>query len=290
MSQPTLSMQVQKLEQDYNVILFERNRRRVTTTDIGLKFVEQAQVILLEADKLDQFVLNEQTSLSGEFRIGIIPTLSAYLLPLFLPRFQKNHPTIHLHIVEMQTETLLAELQDGTLDVGILVTPLHSKQILERPLFYEEFYVYASKQHDLLKKEKVQKKDLSLDDLWLLTDGHCFREQALDICKSLKNSKTATPFQFEAGNFETLKNLVDRNLGYTILPELAVQTLVSKEQRPRLRQFAAPAPYREVSLICKSSYLKTNFLDALAEAILTELPKNVQKTKPKQVVEIASYT
>ena len=287
-SQPTLSMQIQKLEEELGVILFDRSKKPVELTLIGQKVVEQSQKVLQEACRIEELIKEEMGEISGDFKLGIIPTLAPYLLPLFLENFTKSYPKVNLIVEELQTQQIIRMLWRDKIDAGILVTPLNSKGIIEQPLFNDPFVVYLNKNHPLYKFKKVSDKDLTLEDLWLLNEGHCFREQAISICKKLIGKNLKRPnLEFESGNLETLKRLVDKNFGYTMVPSLAIMEMAQTEIKKKVRFFKPPVPTREVSIVYSRSYLKKSIIEALQQSIVASLPNELKSKKNKgRVIDI----
>jgi LysR family hydrogen peroxide-inducible transcriptional activator len=290
-SQPTLSMQIQKLEDDLGVTLFDRSKKPVEPTAIGKKIIEQAQVVLQEAKRIEELIKEEKGEISGEFRLGIIPTLAPYLLPLFLEKFTTTYPAVSLIVEELQTQKIIKMLKEDKIDAGILVTPLKHQGIVEWPIFNDPFLAYLSPKHPLLSLPHVSDKDLSLDDIWLLNEGHCFRDQAIEICKRVKGKGTKNKnLTFESGNLETLKRLVDQNFGYTLLPSLAILGMSASEQKKKVRFFKSPAPIREVSVVYSRNYLKKSIIEALHKEVLSSLPKELKKSKfTERVIELPSF-
>jgi LysR family hydrogen peroxide-inducible transcriptional activator len=284
-SQPTLSMQIQKLEEDLGVILFDRSKKPVEPTEIGRKIIEQTQIVLQEVSRMEELIKAEKGEISGEFKLGVIPTLAPYLLPLFLEKFTVNYPSVNLIVEELQTQQIIQKLKDDKIDAGILVTPLNCRGIVERPIFNEPFLVYLAPNHPLLSQSKVSDKDLNLDDIWLLNEGHCFRDQAIKICKKAKD-KNAKPknLVFESGNLETLKRLVDKKFGYTLLPSLAILEMSAREQKKKVRFFESPVPTREVSVVYSRSYLKKSIIEALYKEVVSSLPKELKTPQPNERV------
>lgn len=290
-SQPSLSMQIQKLEEDLGVTLFDRSKKPVQPTAIGKIIIEQAQVVLQEAKRIEELIKEEKGEISGEFKLGIIPTLAPYLLPLFLEKFITTYPAVNLVVEEMQTQKIIKMLREDKIDAGILVTPLNYKGIVERPLFCDPFVAYLAPNHPLLSLAKVSDKDLSTDDIWLLNEGHCFRDQAIEICKKVKgkNSKSKN-LTFESGNLETLKRLVDQKFGYTLLPSLAILGMSASEQKKKVRFFKPPVPTREISVVYSRNYLKKSIIDALHKEVVSSLPKELKKAKSKErVIELPPF-
>jgi len=290
-SQPTLSMQIKKLEDDLGVTLFDRSKKPVEPTAMGKKIIAQAQVVLQEANRIEELIKEEKGEISGEFKLGIIPTLAPYLLPLFLKSFTTTYPAVNLIVEEMQTQKIIKMLKDDKIDGGILVTPLNHKGIIEWPIFNDPFLAYLAPKHPLLSLSQVSDKDLSLDDIWLLNEGHCFRDQAIEICKRVKDKGSKNKnLTFESGNLETLKRLVDQNFGYTLLPSLAILGMSASEKKKKVRFFKPPAPIREVSVVYSRNYLKKSIIEALHKEVVSSLPEGLKKSKSKErVIELPSF-
>lgn len=282
-TQPTLSMQIQKLEEELGVKIFDRSKQPVLPTEIGERIIEQAKITLEEAKKIKELVSDSKNEVSGELRLGIIPTLAPYLLPLFLNNFLKKYPLIKVKINELTTEDLTERLRKNQIDVGILVTPINNPKFKEYPLFYEEFMVYGSLNNQISHKKYVLPEDIDLKSLWLLEEGHCFRSQIINICELRKANTEKMNCDYEAGSIETLKKLVDTNEGLTILPELAVNDLPDN-QRKRIRQFREPIPVREVSLITHRDYLKRKLIQLLYDEILAAIPEKMKNLNNRNKV------
>ncbi len=291
-TQPTISMQVSKLEQDLGVILFDRTKKPVEPTPMGRKIIQQARLAIQEVSRIEELIHSEKGVVEGELKLGVIPTLAPYLLPLFLETFIKKYPKVSLIIEELQTQSIIDKLREDSLDAGILVTPLGIKGILEKHLFYEPFIVYLASRHPLHKLTKISEEDLSLNDIWLLNEGHCFREQAMYLCKKKKMAGPELKnLVFESGTLETLKRLVDNNFGYTLLPYLATMGMPSKEVKKKLRYFKSPAPIREVSIVTSRSFLKQSIIEALSSNIISSLPEELTRKAPRtRVMDLSSYS
>ena len=221
-SQPNLTMQVKKLEDEIGVKIFDRSKKPIQPTPIGIEILQRARRILRESKQLSAFVNHEKETLEGEFSIGIIPTVAPYLLPAFLPRFIEENPRLHLKISELQTGQIISRLRQGTIDIGVLATPLNEENIIEHTLYYEPFLLYLPDDHRLVNKAFLLADDLETRDLLVLNEGHCFREQTLSICgRSQKGDGIG--FDYQSGSIEALKNLVKKGVGYTLVPELSVQ-------------------------------------------------------------------
>lgn len=272
-SQPNLTTQVKKLEEEIGVKIFDRDTKPLQPTVAGNLILLKARKILKEVSELKEFVLTEKESLEGEFTLGLIPTISPYLLPLFLPEFVKSNPQTKLIIREMQTAEIILELQRGTLDIGLLATPLEEKSIREIPLFYEPFLLYLPENHPFLKRNHIIPAMLDPNQVLVLDEGHCFRDQILSICNS-KATKNNFGFEFQSGSIESLKRLVDKGVGYTLVPEMAV---MDNEESKFIRRFDAPEPVREISLVVTKNFTKNVLIHAIRKSILLSIPKGFQK-------------
>jgi len=288
-TQPTLSMQLQKLEEELGVVIFDRSKSPVLTTSEGERIIDQARVIIREERRLLDLVQQSKDELAGEFRLAVIPTLSTYILPLFLQAFVDKYPGLNLVIEESKTEEIVEMLAEDEMDAGLLVTPLNDDTLIERVLFYEPFYLFVAPDHPLARRKKIRENDLELEEIWLLNKGNCFRDQVLNICsESEKEEEVGGKIRFESGNLETLKNMVLTSSGYTVLPHLAVSQL-SAQRRKLIREFHPPVPTREVSLVYARTVLKERVIDALEETILKRLPRALEAIDPRdvEVVEFA---
>jgi LysR family hydrogen peroxide-inducible transcriptional activator len=251
-------------------------------TELGLKVLKQARLVIKEFSKIHTTIELDKDVLSGEFKVGVIPTLAPYIIPMFIGNFTKKYPDVELIISEMKTEDIIAALENDSIDSGILVTPLHHHQMIERTLFTESFHIYSSKDHPYYGKKQIDSKNLSLENIWLLNEGHCFRDQVLNVCKLKGKNKSKT--SFESGNLETLINIIDKNTGYTLLPHLATLDVSSKKQ---ISDFSSPVPSREVSLVHARMFLKERHINALEEIIIDHLPTSIKSNKRKmKVIEI----
>lgn len=282
-TQPTLSMQIQKLEDELGVKLFDRTKQPVIPTEIGVSIIAQARIVLREAGMIRQLITDQKDALTGELRIGIIPTLAPYLLPPLYKEMREKYPQLNLVIKETITEEVIHELKNNRLDCGLVVTPLKDPSIKEDVLFYEELFVYVSKKNALVDKKYVLPNDIDPNQLWLLEEGHCFRSQVLNLCELRKRGDFHV--RYETGNIETLKRMVDKSDGITILPELAVMEF-SKPQLKLVKRLKEPSPAREVSLVTHRDYIKSKLIKTLKEEILNIVPKPMQKLQSKKVVEI----
>lgn len=283
-TQPTLSMQIQKLEEFLNVKIFDRSKQPVVPTEIGSQIIDQARLVLQENKKILEIISSQQHDIVGELRIGIIPTIAPYLLPKVIAAMLEKYPDLKLLIWEYTTEDIINHLKTGIIDCGILATPLVDQNITETPLYYETFVSYISKNSKLYKKKALDADDLEDENIWLLNEGHCMRTQVLNICRSTKNSRLQS-LTYNTGSVETLIRMVDVNDGATLLPELALTDLSTK-QLNKVRYFKTPEPVREISLVTHKNFIKKRMLNALCEEILAIIPKQMKQRKKKEVIGI----
>lgn len=283
-TQPTLSMQIQKLEDTLGIKLFDRSKQPVIPTEIGEQVIEQARIILGEASKLQEIISMHKKELAGDLKVGVIPTIAPYLLPRLIMTFTAKYPKVQLHIWEYTTEHIIQKLKVGLLDCGILSTPLEDKSLTEVHLFYENFVVYTSPSSNLLEKKEIQPSDIDFRELWLLNEGHCMRNQVLNICAQKEAEKKLRPFEYNTGSVETLKRMVDLNAGMTILPELSLADF-SQEQLKRVRYFREPAPAREISIVTHRNFLKRGIISALEKQILDTVPPEMKNSSHKEIME-----
>lgn len=265
-TQPTLSMQIQKLEEELDVLIFDRSKKPIELTETGRKIVQQARNIVNESDRIKDIVDQQKGFVGGLFRLGVIPTIMPTLLPMFLNNFIKRYPKVKLKIEELHTEAIIERLQDGHLDAAIAATPLELPNIKEQVLYYEPFVGYIPPGHRLHNHKKIEVEELDLDDILLLEDGHCFKDGILNLCKATRPAGEKDHFQLETGSFETMIKLANEGLGMTLLPYLHTLDLRETEQK-NVKMFAEPNPAREVSLIYNKSELKMQIIEALRHTI-----------------------
>ena len=264
-TQPTLSMQIQKLEDQLDIQIFDRTKKPIELTEIGKKIVSQAKNIVNEADRIKDIVDQQKGFIGGEFKLGIIPTVMPTLLPMFLKTFIKRYPKVKLKIEELTTEEIIQRIIDGNLDAAIAATPLENDNIKERVIYFEPFVAYVPKHHKLNGTKKLNVSDLEIEDMLLLEDGHCFRDGVINLCKSFKQGNE-DHFQLESGSIEMLVKLSNEGLGMTLLPYLNTLDLKEKEKE-NLRYFNEPSPAREVSIIYNKSELKIQIVEAIQSVI-----------------------
>jgi LysR family transcriptional regulator, hydrogen peroxide-inducible genes activator len=286
-TQPTLSMQIQKLEEELDIQIFDRGKKPIQLTDVGEMIVAQAKNIVNESGRIKDIVDQQKGYIGGDFKVGIIPTVMPTLLPMFMSNFIKKYPKVNLIIEERTTEDIIRMLKNGQLDAAIAATPLNEEFIKEVVLYYEPFVAYVPENNPAFEKKEFDANDLeiNLSNVLLLQDGHCFRNNVLNICKatSLPND---SHFQIESGSFETMVRLADEGLGMTLLPYLHTLDM-SPKAAAKLRHFKEPRPSREVSLIYSKKELKLHIIEALRGVISGVVRgaiafQNVEITSPLQ--------
>jgi LysR family hydrogen peroxide-inducible transcriptional activator len=285
-SQPTLSMQIQKLEHELGVVFFDRSHQPLLPTSEGTALIQQARVVLSEARRLNQLSKEDTKELKGELRLGVIPTIAPYVVPLFVEHMATTFPKLLLNIDELQTHQIVASLENETLDVGLLATPLKVEGLEEEKLFLEPFSLYVHTSHPLSKKKTVSEDDLDGSDMWLLSEGHCLRSQILRFCSLKSTQPVFRNVHFAAGNLETLQRLVETGSGYTLLPWLAAQRPHPKDAI--IVPFKAPVPQRQVSLVWRRSQLKRRAITALGEAIRATLPEELQSLQKNRQTQTST--
>jgi len=269
-TQPTLSMMIQKLESEYDIKIFDRSKHPVAPTETGKALIAQARLIIQEVERIKELVQEKKNTIAGELQVGIIPTIAPYLLPLFLNDFADKYPNIRLKVSELVTEDILQKLDEGKLDAGILVSPDDNRLFNNFPLYFEPFVVYSARQFD---KEYLMAEDINPNDLLLLEESHCFRSQIIQFCEL--RDKKENMIEFTSGSLETLRNLADKDLGITILPELSTLQF-SDADRHKIRRFASPEPFRVVSLMTRRDFVKKRMIKAFSDEIVAHIPAQFQ--------------
>tara|TARA_B100000787_G_scaffold170313_1_gene166310 strand:+ start:25095 stop:26039 length:945 start_codon:yes stop_codon:yes gene_type:complete len=264
-TQPTLSMQIQKLEEQLGVKVFNRSKKPIQLTDVGQEIVDQAKIIINESHRIKDIVHQHKGFIGGEFKLGIIPTVMPTLLPMFLNNFTKKYPKVKLIIEELTTEEIIKKLLDNNLDAGLAATPLENESIIEKPLYYEPFIGLIPKDHRLFNQKEIKSEELEMEDILLLEDGHCFKNSIINLCRTYKTDNKKG-FQLESGSFDTLIKLSKEGFGMTLLPYLHTLDL-SEDDKQHLREFSSPPPAREISLIFHKSQLKIQLIEALKTII-----------------------
>lgn len=282
-TQPTLSMQIKKLEDELNVLIFDRNKQPIEPTPIGSLIISQAKEIIKKRNHIIDNISNSRDDISGELRLGIIPTIASYLVPLFVPQMAEKYPELKIYVEELMTHEVVSKMQEGTIDLGIVSTPLVEEGVDEMPVYYEPFMLYVSENHSLYQKEKISSRDISVDEMWLLSDGHCFRNHVINLCGDTKYLPKTLKFGYKTGSLEVLMKFVEQDYGYTLLPYLATLDM-AESKKHRLRPFKEPSPKREISIITPAGFLRKKLLQALTKAIQQNIPKDLRKLDNAKIV------
>ncbi|SMO34709.1 LysR family transcriptional regulator, hydrogen peroxide-inducible genes activator [Saccharicrinis carchari] len=284
-SQPTLSMQVKKLEEELGVMIFDRSKQPVVPTHVGKAIVEQARKTLAENKRIYNLVQEFTNRMDGELSIAIIPSLAPYLLPLFVGSFSRMYPTVKIKIVELLSEDIIDQLNKDTVDVGLLVTPLNEKGIREKTIFYERMFLYVNNEHPLAALPKIDSEDMDVEGLWLLSRGHCFRSQVVNLCSFRDKMRDENSIDYESGSLETIKKLVEIEGGYTLLPELSVDDKVRNNKYARIKNIGDSDPLREVSMVYSRNFAKQQLLHVLFDCIRESVPQHLLNKKHGHIVE-----
>ena len=273
-TQPTLSAMIQKLEAELDVKLFERSSQQVVPTPIGKVVVEQAWKVLNRARKIKDIVAEEKKALTGTFRLGILPTIAPYLLPRFFPRLMRENSSLEIRVVEMKTAYIRRAIDRGEIDAAVMVDTGDLDDYALTTLFYEQFLAYVSPSDQLSAKKSIKTSDLSNELLWLLDEGHCFRDQLVKYCQ-LKAAKTSQS-AYSLGSIETFMRIVENGQGMTFIPELATMQL-TPTQKELVRPFAIPIPTREVVMATSKAFVRQSLLDMIVGQIRNSVPEKMLK-------------
>jgi LysR family hydrogen peroxide-inducible transcriptional activator len=271
-TQPTLSMQIQKLEEELGILIFDRSKKPMLTTEIGEIIVSQGLELLAVSKKITDAVLDFKGELAGELRVAIIPTIAPYLTPFFLPEIVKD-PKISIKIEERKTEDIVKSLERDEIDVGILALSGQFSGIIETPIYSEKMLVYCSPGHSLLNKTTLEPEDLEGKDIWMLNQGHCWRNQALKACETL-NLTFDKNLSYESGSLDTLIRMVELHKGYTLIPEMCTHYF-NEDQMENVRYFNQSQPGRTVGIAVKHTFLKQKLIQHLKDSIIKSVPKRL---------------
>ena len=263
-SQPTLSGQLKKLEEELGVMLIERNTRHVSMTDVGTAVAQQARKILKEVKAIKEITQSFDDPMAGELKVGLIPTLAPYLLPEIIPELKQNFPRLTLWLHEYLTAVLLEKLKNADLDLLILALPVDSDEFSEIDLFQEAFWLVVSSHETLSKKNTIQLMDLNEQEMLLLEEGHCLRGQALDVCFSAGATENNS---FRATSLETLRHMVSEGIGMTLLPELAVPKKRTTSDAITYIPFSDPKPSRRIGMLYRQGSYREETYRKMAQVI-----------------------
>ena len=280
-TQPTLSAMIQKLEEELDTRIFDRSQQPVCPTPVGILIIEQAPKILVQANRIKNIIEEEKHSLTGTFKLGILPTVAPYLLPRFFPQLMKKYPDLDIRVIEMKTNDIKKALQTGEIDAGIVASLAGMEELQQTPLFYEQFFVYVSRKDILFNSEVIRTSDLNGEQLWLLDEGHCFRDQLMRFCQM--KSARASQLAYHLGSMETFMRMVESGKGVTFIPELAVLQL-GDIQKELVRPFAIPCPTRQIVMLTNKNFIRHTLLEALTKEIKSSIPKEMLSLKATQAI------
>lgn len=280
-TQPTLSAMIQKLEEELDTRIFDRSQQPVCPTPVGILIIEQAQKILVQANRIKNIIEEEKHSLTGTFKLGILPTVAPYLLPRFFPQLMKKYLDLDIRVIEMKTNDIKKALQTGEIDAGIVASLAGMEELQQTPLFYEQFFVYVSRKDILFNSEVIRTSDLNGEQLWLLDEGHCFRDQLVRFCQM--KSARASQLAYHLGSMETFMRMVESGKGVTFIPELAVLQL-GDIQKELVRPFAIPCPTRQIVMLTNKNFIRHTLLEALTKEIKSSIPKEMLSLKATQAI------
>lgn len=279
-TQPTLSAMIQKLEEELEVKIFDRTQQPICPTQVGALIIKQAREVLVQVDKVKNIIEEEKQEIGGKFRLGILPTIAPYLLPRFFQQMVQKYPKLDVTVAEMKTPDIKRALLTGEIDAGILAELPDMEMYNHTHLFYEEFFAYVSRKDNLFEKKVIKSSDLSGELLWLLDEGHCFRDQMVRFC-SIKAARDSQ-LTYQLGSMETFMRMVESGKGMTFVPELAVDQM-SEQQKELVRSFAIPTPARRIIMLTEKNYIRHSLINAVQAEIQSSVPKNMLSLRPTQV-------
>lgn len=287
-SQPTLSGQIKKLEEELDVVLFERTNRSVSVTPIGEEIVAHAKLMMEQADAIQQLARAASDPLAGPLRVGAIPTLSPYLMPLILVPLKREFPNLRMILSEEITDTLLARLREHQIDVALLATPVEEPDLIAEPLFDEPFWLAYPVGHELYHKEEITRRDLTKINLLLLAEGHCLTQQAMEVCRFSEGDRHGEMADLRAASLETLLQLVGAGFGCTLVPALAVRGAWMTDSGIVARKLELNDAFRGVRMVYRKSFPRRTALRALAKVIWANLPNTVTKAAAADQTTVAA--
>ncbi|MDR3251417.1 MAG: LysR family transcriptional regulator [Tannerella sp.] len=280
-TQPTLSMMIQKLEEELDVKIFDRLPHPIEPTGIGKLIIKQARTAIFYFQQIRETVRNEKNILSGDFKLGVIPTVASFLVPELLKTVSDLNPDFSLIMQEAPTTTIIDSVTNGKLDGGLAATPLYNPSLIEIPVYYEKFYAYVSSGDSTFDAEEIDINSVDIQDIWLLENVHCMRGQVLSLCEQKKEEMQNQAAKYESGSIDTLINIVDYNGGLTVIPEMAAMSL-PEEKQSNLRRITGNNFVREISIVVNVDYVRENMTNAIVELVRQSVPKSMQDPKLKQ--------
>lgn len=285
LSQSAISQQITKLENELGFPVFDRQTKPIKATPAGVRFLERAQMLMLEAQQLREFALQLEEDAEGALTVGIIPTLAPYLVPLFIQDLQQKHPRIKLKVQEMMTKDIVRGLLDGELNGGIISTPIASQlEFQYLPLFFERFYLYVSYKHPLFNDQEIELEHLKTEDIWLLNEGNCFSDQVNNMCQLSRLPRQKPQLEYGSNSIDSLCRIVEHKGGITFMPELATLNVATSKE-DMIKRIAGPVRAREISMIFLNSEGKKSLLQKLGDVIKGNLPNSILERGEKLLVK-----
>ncbi len=278
-SQPALSIQVHKLEEELGIQIFKRSHSKITLTAEGEMFVEKARELIQLSEKLKDLPFDLENKPEGTLRVGVIPTLAPYWVSLFMNNFSKSYPLIKLTIVEMKTEDIVRDLKNGFIDAGFVSTPIQASGLVFEPLFYEQFFLYVSEKHELYEYDEIDLNEVDLKEMWYLQEGNCFQNQVDSVCVYAKEPGEFQNVVYLSNSIESLCRVVENAGGITFIPEMATLS-VSSEKENMIKEIAGSKPVREISLVTTKLSRNERLASLLLSEAMKVIPKRM-KTKPQ---------
>lgn len=278
-SQPTLSTMIQKLEDELGVKLFDRGHQPIKPTAIGVKVLEQAAIILRQTSVLGEIIKDEEDSLGGSITLAVLPTIAPYLLPRIVPVLDRDLPDLNITFVELMTSECLEQLGRGQIDLAIMATEVGQEDLISHPLYYEEFFGYVSRKEGQYHDKSIRSSEVDASRLWLLDEGHCFRDQLMRFCQLRRNGSYKN--RYVRGSLTTFMHMVEQGNGMTFIPELSLDT-INSGHRDLVKPFAIPRPTRLVNLTVRKDFARMHLRDAIASIIREAVPERMHKLQPGQ--------
>lgn len=275
-TQPTLSMQIQKLEDELNIKIFDRNKHPINTTEIGLEIVNQAKIILSEANKINEIIQNKTGQIAGTLKLAIIPTLAPYIVPQLMEKITKNYPDLQIIVHEYQTKEIIQKLKNDEIDCALVSTPLDDMNIKEYPIFFESLVAYLGENEKGLAKKSITIQDLDMQNFWMLNEGNCLRNQVINLCnEQIGKIQDNKKFKYETSSVDSLRKMVDKSGGSTILPEFSIMDF-PEATLERVRYFAGEEPVREISMVTNTHFVRHYILQKIIDEVLAIVPESMK--------------
>lgn len=288
-TQPALTLQVRKLEEEIGFSIFNRTTKPLSVTREGEIIVEKATQILSQVDQLYDIAGELEGEINGVLQIGIIPTIAPYITPLFIDDLIKNYPKLTLSIKELITEDIITSIKNGSIDAGIIATPVQAKGVKFKKLFYEKFYLFVSEKNSLYQKDAIRIDELELNNLWYLNEGNCFQNQVNALCKISSKIVEKQNLKYQSNSIESLRYIVEQRGGMTFIPELATLT-VTPDEEDMIKSIEGLQPVREISLVTAKFVAKQKLIDAFLEVLMYNVPAKMKSMQSNMILDTEIIT